>query len=62
MALPILQQDPYLIAHNAILAHATAVSNYRAKYQAAQKGTIGKYSTVEYSTVPTCCILHPCME
>lgn len=33
--------DPYLIAHNAIIAHATAVNTYRTKYLPAQKGTIG---------------------
>jgi len=33
--------DPYLIAHNAILAHAQTVQLYRSKYQATQKGTIG---------------------
>lgn len=35
-------QDPYLIAHNAILAHASAVKVYRDKFMPAQKGTIGE--------------------
>ncbi|CAE7383169.1 BGLU30, partial [Symbiodinium microadriaticum] len=34
-------QDPYMIAHNAILAHATAVKIYRDSYQSRQGGTIG---------------------
>lgn len=33
--------DPYLIAHNAILAHAQTVQLYRSKYEELQKGTIG---------------------
>ncbi|RYG96599.1 glycosyl hydrolase family protein, partial [archaeon] len=33
--------DPYLIAHNAILAHASATQLYRSKYQSVQQGTIG---------------------
>ena len=35
-------QDPYLIAHNALIAHATAVKTYRTKYLPTQKGTIGE--------------------
>ncbi|KAL5211104.1 hypothetical protein ABZP36_006727 [Zizania latifolia] len=33
--------EPYIVAHNIILSHATAVSRYRNKYQASQKGKIG---------------------
>ncbi|KAJ1378831.1 Glycoside hydrolase family 1 [Sesbania bispinosa] len=33
--------EPYIVAHNQILAHAEAVHVYRTKYQAYQKGKIG---------------------
>eukprot|EP00262_Sarcandra_glabra_P002705 TRINITY_DN1310_c0_g3_i2.p1 TRINITY_DN1310_c0_g3~~TRINITY_DN1310_c0_g3_i2.p1 ORF type:complete len:433 (-),score=59.38 TRINITY_DN1310_c0_g3_i2:272-1570(-) len=33
--------EPYIVAHNLILAHAAAVQRYREKYQAKQKGRIG---------------------
>jgi len=33
--------EPYIAAHNMLLAHAKAVDVYRKKYQASQKGTIG---------------------
>ncbi|CAN1159223.1 Beta-glucosidase 44 [Linum perenne] len=33
--------EPYIVAHNLILAHAEAVKRYREKYQAEQKGRIG---------------------
>ena len=33
--------EPYLVAHNELLAHAKAVQIYREKYQAEQKGKIG---------------------
>ncbi|KAL6961688.1 Beta-glucosidase 44, partial [Sarracenia purpurea var. burkii] len=33
--------EPYIVAHNLILCHATAVQRYRAKYQEKQKGRIG---------------------
>ncbi|XP_043814486.1 beta-glucosidase 17 isoform X3 [Manihot esculenta] len=33
--------EPYIVVHNIILCHATAVKIYREKYQASQKGTIG---------------------
>ncbi|CAL4926856.1 unnamed protein product [Urochloa decumbens] len=33
--------EPYIVAHNFILAHAAAVARYRSKYQAAQKGKVG---------------------
>ncbi|KAJ4837604.1 hypothetical protein Tsubulata_050401 [Turnera subulata] len=33
--------EPYISAHNMILAHAAAVKVYREKYQASQKGEIG---------------------
>ncbi|XP_059652679.1 beta-glucosidase 13-like [Cornus florida] len=34
-------REPYIVAHNLILAHATAVHLYREKFQASQKGMIG---------------------
>lgn len=34
-------QDPYTIAHSAILAHAATVNLYRTQYQAKQQGKIG---------------------
>ncbi|KAL4179171.1 hypothetical protein AMTRI_Chr13g85950 [Amborella trichopoda] len=33
--------EPYIVAHNLILSHASAVKRYREKYQATQKGRIG---------------------
>ncbi|XP_021905430.1 beta-glucosidase 12-like isoform X1 [Carica papaya] len=33
--------EPYIVAHNFLLTHATAVKVYRDKYQASQKGQIG---------------------
>ncbi|KAL5549716.1 hypothetical protein UlMin_004947 [Ulmus minor] len=33
--------EPYIVAHNMILAHATAVKLYRNKFQESQKGKIG---------------------
>ncbi|KAJ0021488.1 hypothetical protein Pint_31246 [Pistacia integerrima] len=33
--------EPYLVAHNQLLAHASAVNLYRNKYQKTQKGKIG---------------------
>ncbi|XP_020581167.1 beta-glucosidase 1-like [Phalaenopsis equestris] len=33
--------EPYIVAHNLILSHATAVKRYRDNYQASQKGRIG---------------------
>ncbi len=33
--------DPYLAGHQLLLAHASAVERYRAKYQTGQKGRIG---------------------
>ncbi|KAM5571714.1 beta-glucosidase 13-like [Rosa sericea] len=33
--------EPYIVAHNQILAHATAAKLYKEKYQAQQKGEIG---------------------
>jgi len=33
--------EPYIAAHNMLLAHAKAVNVYRTKYQATQKGVIG---------------------
>ncbi|KAJ4815224.1 Beta-glucosidase [Rhynchospora pubera] len=34
-------KEPYIVAHNLLLSHATAVKRYRDKYQATQKGKIG---------------------
>lgn len=34
-------KDPYVIAHNAILAHANVVNLYRTQYKSKQQGTIG---------------------
>eukprot|EP01018_Ginkgo_biloba_P027040 Gb_29260 [translate_table: standard] len=33
--------EPYIVAHNLLLSHATAVKIYREKYEAKQKGKIG---------------------
>uniref|UniRef100_A0A0E0L1N0 4-hydroxy-7-methoxy-3-oxo-3,4-dihydro-2H-1,4-benzoxazin-2-yl glucosidebeta-D-glucosidase n=1 Tax=Oryza punctata TaxID=4537 RepID=A0A0E0L1N0_ORYPU len=33
--------EPYVVAHNSILAHASVVRMYRDKYQAKQKGVVG---------------------
>ncbi|PQP96088.1 hypothetical protein Pyn_19446 [Prunus yedoensis var. nudiflora] len=33
--------EPYVVAHNQLLAHATAVELYKKKYQASQQGLIG---------------------
>ncbi|XP_047325363.1 beta-glucosidase 44-like [Impatiens glandulifera] len=33
--------EPYIVAHNLILCHASAVQRYREKYQAKQKGRVG---------------------
>ncbi|KAM0927556.1 hypothetical protein ACQ4PT_002788 [Festuca glaucescens] len=33
--------EPYTVAHNSILAHASAVRLYKEKYQATQKGVVG---------------------
>ncbi|BFG32361.1 hypothetical protein CerSpe_186350 [Prunus speciosa] len=33
--------EPYIVAHNLILAHATVAKLYREKYQAKQKGEVG---------------------
>ncbi|XP_017237872.1 beta-glucosidase 44-like [Daucus carota subsp. sativus] len=33
--------EPYIVAHNLILCHASAVQRYRTKYQKIQKGRIG---------------------
>ncbi|KAF3961153.1 hypothetical protein CMV_014196 [Castanea mollissima] len=33
--------EPYLVSHNQLLAHASAVKVYKQKYQVAQKGIIG---------------------
>ncbi|XP_068647342.1 beta-glucosidase 12-like [Aristolochia californica] len=33
--------EPYIVAHNLLLAHAAAVKRYKTKYQASQKGSIG---------------------
>ncbi|XP_027355081.1 beta-glucosidase 12-like [Abrus precatorius] len=33
--------EPYIVAHNQLLAHAAAVNIYKTKYQASQKGIIG---------------------
>lgn len=33
--------EPYIVAHNQLLAHAAAVATYKEKYQKSQKGEIG---------------------
>ncbi|XP_066371080.1 beta-glucosidase 8-like [Miscanthus floridulus] len=33
--------EPYIVVHNILLSHATAVARYRNKYQATQKGKVG---------------------
>ncbi|GER57074.1 beta-glucosidase [Striga asiatica] len=48
--------EPYIVAHNLILAHAKAVDIYRKKYQAVQEGKIGIVTAINwyhpYSTKP----------
>ncbi|CAL5094553.1 unnamed protein product [Urochloa decumbens] len=48
--------EPYIVAHNFILAHAAAVKLYRQKYQATQKGVVGMnaygYWSYPFSTSP----------
>jgi len=41
--------EPYIVAHNALLAHATAVKTYRTKYQPIQKGQIGMSADTEFA-------------
>ncbi|CAN0842183.1 Beta-glucosidase 24 [Linum grandiflorum] len=40
--------EPYIVGHNQLLAHATAVQLYRQKYQAVQKGIIGMAMNVDW--------------
>lgn len=35
------EREPFIVAHNIILAHAAAVNIYRTKYQAQQRGSVG---------------------
>ncbi|XP_021775473.1 beta-glucosidase 3-like [Chenopodium quinoa] len=44
--------EPYLAAHNILLAHASAVSLYKEKYQAKQLGQIG-FSFYTYHYIPS---------
>uniref|UniRef100_I1PUX9 Uncharacterized protein n=1 Tax=Oryza glaberrima TaxID=4538 RepID=I1PUX9_ORYGL len=48
--------EPYVAAHNSILAHASAVSLYRDKYRAKQKGVVGTniYSFWPYPLSRSC--------
>ena len=41
--------EPYIVAHNALIAHGLAVRTYRTKYQKAQKGKIGMTISSSYS-------------
>ncbi|KAI4324287.1 hypothetical protein L6164_023838 [Bauhinia variegata] len=43
--------EPYIVAHNLLLAHAAAVQLYRTKYKASQKGVIG-ITLISYWFVP----------
>jgi len=43
--------EPYIVAHNMLLAHSTAVKIYRNKYQGKQKGSIGIALALDW-TVP----------
>ncbi|CAI0463067.1 unnamed protein product [Linum tenue] len=44
--------EPYIVAHNTILAHASAASVYRRKYKPAQKGVIGlSFDVIWYEPV-----------
>lgn len=47
--------EPYIVAHNSILAHASVVKLYREKYQATQKGVVGMnvYSFWNYPFSPS---------
>ncbi|XP_058200437.1 raucaffricine-O-beta-D-glucosidase-like isoform X3 [Rhododendron vialii] len=40
--------EPYIVAHNLLLAHAAAVDLYRKNYQACQKGKIGITNAVHW--------------
>ena len=41
--------EPYIAAHNALLAHALAVETYRSKYQQSQHGKIGMAISTSFS-------------
>ena len=41
--------EPYIAAHNALIAHALAVQTYRSKYQRSQGGKIGMTISSSYS-------------
>lgn len=41
--------EPYIVTHNAIIAHALAVRTYREKYQKAQGGKIGMTITSAFA-------------
>ncbi|CAK8532339.1 unnamed protein product [Lathyrus sativus] len=43
--------EPYIVAHNQLLAHASAVNVYKTQYQASQKGKIG-ITLVSYWIMP----------
>lgn len=43
--------EPYLAAHNVILAHARAVSLYRSKYKLEQGGVIGMTLNLDWTDV-----------
>ncbi|KMT06067.1 hypothetical protein BVRB_7g163900 isoform B [Beta vulgaris subsp. vulgaris] len=44
--------EPYLVAHNILLAHASAATLYKKKYEAKQHGSIG-FSIYAYDFVPS---------
>jgi beta-glucosidase/6-phospho-beta-glucosidase/beta-galactosidase len=41
--------EPYIVVHNALLAHAYAVKTYKLKYQSTQKGKIGLSADTDFA-------------
>lgn len=44
-------REPYIAGHNALNAHARAVSIYRTKYKAEQRGVIGMTLNCDWAVV-----------
>jgi beta-glucosidase len=41
--------EPYIVAHNMILAHGRAAKTYKTKYQASQGGLIGFTTNIDFA-------------